>query len=326
MKKYLSTIIIALIVIALSVLGFVLGGISLSDNQLYTLYILLIICGISVTYCFIVGELAHNNSQMDKLWSILPIVYVWVVAIRGGMSVRLIIYAIITTLWGIRLTFNFARKGAYRLKFWEGEEDYRWAILRKSGPLSNRYMWMLFNFFFICLYQNALVLAMTLPALAVMDSLEAFGTFDYLATFTALFFLILETVADEQQWKFHQKKKQLLNQGKPLEEIDPPYNLGFNTTGLWGYARHPNYLGEQGIWICLYLFTISAGVNSYGVFNWSMFGPLFIVLLFAGSSMFGENISNNKYPNYKYYLSYVSKYIPFRKFNLEKAKAKYREK
>lgn len=33
--------------------------------------------------------------------------------------------AILVNLWGIRLTLNFARKGGYSWKFWEGEEDYR---------------------------------------------------------------------------------------------------------------------------------------------------------------------------------------------------------
>jgi steroid 5-alpha reductase family enzyme len=36
------------------------------------------------------------------------------------------------TVWGARLTFNFARKGGYSWKFWSGEEDYRWEEVRKN--------------------------------------------------------------------------------------------------------------------------------------------------------------------------------------------------
>lgn len=97
--------------------------------QLETFKLLLWICGGSVLFCFVVGELTHNNSQMDKLWSLLPIVYTWVIAARGDMAVRLVVMAVLVTLWGIRLTYNFGRKGAYRLRFWEGEEDYRWKVL-----------------------------------------------------------------------------------------------------------------------------------------------------------------------------------------------------
>ena len=72
-----------------------------------------------------------------------------------------------------------------------------------------------------------------------------------------------------------------------------------------------------------YIMTISAGVCAYGVFNWSWFGPLLIVFLFLASSPLGENISNGKYPEYKYYLNYVFKYLPIRKYDYEKAKLKY---
>ena len=73
------------------------------------------------------NKFTQNFSQMDKLWSLLPIAYSWIIAARGGMRARLVICAVIVTAWGIRLTVNFARKGAYRLNFWTGNEDYRWA-------------------------------------------------------------------------------------------------------------------------------------------------------------------------------------------------------
>ena len=314
MKKNLSMAIVVITTITLSILGFVLGGFELSDLQKKIFIVLLIICASSALYCFIVGEIAKNNSQMDKLWSLLPIAYTWVIAAMGGMDARLVTYAAITTLWGFRLTFNFARKGAYRLRFWEGEEDYRWEILRKTKFFNTRFKWAFFDLFFICIYQNALVLAMCLPALACVGSQEAFGAFDFIAAGSALFFLLIEFVADEEQWKFQETKKKLLKDGKTLSELDYPYNIGFNTQGLWGFMRHPNYLGEQAIWLCLYIFTIGAGVTSYAIFNWTLFGPMFIVLLFLGSSTFGEAISSSKYPLYKDYQSCVFKYRPIRKF------------
>lgn len=63
---------------------------------------LAIVAACSAAYCFIVGELTMNNSQMDKLWSILPAVYVWIVAIKGGMTPRLVIMAVLATVWGAR--------------------------------------------------------------------------------------------------------------------------------------------------------------------------------------------------------------------------------
>ena len=239
MKKYIPTVFTVIIIIALSILGFTLGGFSLSQNQFDTLLILGIVCGSAALYCFIVGEISGNNSQMDKLWSILPIAYGWIIAAKGDFKPRLLIIAIIITLWGIRLTFNFARKGAYHWKFWEGREDYRWVIVRGFKIFHNRFAWALFDLLFISVYQNALVLVMTFPALAMMDSTAALGVWDYLGAGLAICFLLLETIADEYQWKFHQNKRKLMQNGTNLEDIDPPYNKGFNTTGPWGYMRHP---------------------------------------------------------------------------------------
>ena len=312
MKRTVGTVVSAVVVIALLVLGFVFGGFALTGTQSETLKILLIVCGCSVAFCFVVGELAQNFSQMDKLWSILPIAYAWIVAGKGGMKPRLVVYALIVTVWGVRLTINFARKGAYRLKFWTGEEDYRWSIVRSNPIFRHKLAWTLFDLFFISLYQNLLVLGICLPSLAAMESTAPFGAWDIAATVLAVLFLALETVADEYQWRFHQTKKKLLSEGKALPK---PYDLGFNTTGPWSRMRHPNYLGEQGIWLSLYLFAIGAGAASRGVFHWSAAGPLLLILLFMGSSALSESISSKKYPRYKDYIEQVRKYIPVRKFD-----------
>lgn len=314
MKKIIPVVLAGLILHACMALGFA-AGFSFTDKQLDTFFILLVVYGCSVLYCFIVGELANNYSQMDKLWSVLPIAYAWIIAVRHGMSARLIIMAVLVTLWGIRLTANFARKGAYKLKFWTGEEDYRWIYLRSKKPLNNRVLWLIFDFFFISIFQNAIVLGMTLPVLAVADSSASLMWVDYVAMALALGFLIYELIADEQQMKFQTKKWSMIHEGKKLNELPEPYNLGFNTTGLWNYSRHPNYLGEQAFWVMIYVFVIGAGVVNYGVFNWSIIGTVALVLLFTSSSKFTEKITASKYPRYAEYQDKVFKYLPLRKFH-----------
>lgn len=314
MKKYLGTVLSVVGVLALIYGSLTLGWIGPSPEQAKTLRILLTICGGSAAYCFIVGELTHNYSQMDKLWSLLPIVYVWIIAIRGGMSVRLVVFALIVTFWGIRLTVNFARKGAYRLRFWEGNEDYRWSIVKSSPIFKHAFLWTLFDLFFISIYQNLIVLAICLPALVCTESTVPFGPVDFLAAVLALGFLTLEMVSDEYQWSFQEKKKEMLGEGKTLSELPKPYDLGFNTLGPWGVMRHPNYLGEQGIWLSLYLFVIGAGSASHGVFHVTWIGSLLLVLLFVGSSTLAENISSGKYPQYRDYADQVHKYLPLKRF------------
>lgn len=310
MKKALLATIIGLSVIACPVLYFIVGP-ALDDLQLQVLRTLGIIAGCSALYCFVAGELTHNNSQMDKLWSILPPVYVWVIAINGGMSTRLVVMAVLATLWGMRLTFNFARKGAYSLKFWSGTEDYRWVLLREKKEFQPRWKWMIFDLLFISIYQNALVLMTTFPALVAMNSAESFGAVDMVASAMMLLCIVYETIADEQQWKFQTKKYAMLKEGKTLGQLPEPYSKGFNTVGLWGVSRHPNYLAEQGTWVSFYIFSIGAGT---GVFNWSIIGALLLIVLFMGSSAMSEEISASKYPEYANYCKSVSKFFPGKKY------------
>lgn len=282
-------------------------GPALNALQIETLKTIGIVAGCSALLCFTLGEITRNNSQVDKIWSLLPIVYCWIIAAKGGMHPRLVVMAVLATLWGLRLTYNFARKGAYKLRFWEGEEDYRWEKVRALPFLQNRGVWMAFDLFFISGYQNALILMLTFPALVSMGSNAPFGVMDAVAAVLMFGFILYETIADEQQWAFQTKKWSMIKSGKKLEELPAPYNKGFNTIGLWSVSRHPNYMAEQAIWVSLYLFSIGAGV---GIINWSMIGALLLIVLFTASTNLVEGISSDKYPEYTNYCKKVNKFFP----------------
>jgi len=310
MKKMNIPLMGALLLVSIVVcpLLYYMVGPKLDDAQMDVLKLLGVIAACSAAFCFFVGEATGNNSQMDKFWSLLPIAYTWIIAVKGGMSTRLVVMAVLATLWGIRLTFNFARKGAYKLKFWEGEEDYRWQIVRTGPAFENRrWAWMLFDLLFISIYQNALVLMTTFPALVAMRSDAPFGWVDWVAAILMFGFILWETIADEQQWAFQTAKWKMIKEGKKLEELPAPYNKGFNTVGLWNRSRHPNYFAEQSIWACFYLFSIGAGM---GILNWSVIGALLLVVLFQGSSSLAEEISGGKYPEYEKYCASVPRFFP----------------
>ena len=288
-----------------------LSFLDLSALQYETLQILFIIAACSAAYCFIVGEITRNNSQMDKLWSILPAVYAWVVACKGGLDLRLVVMAVLATVWGARLTFNFALKGAYTWKFWTGEEDYRWPWLRRRKEFQPRWKWVIFNFLFISIYQNLLVLLTTLPAVAAMGSVRPFGWLDIVAAVLMAAAIAYEAIADVQQWRFQSTKWGMIKSGLKLEELPAPYNRGFNTGGLWRVSRHPNYLGEQSVWVSFYLFSVAAGA---GILNWTVCGAVLLILLFLGSSTLGEYISKSKYPEYAGYVKKVNRFFPGRPY------------
>jgi steroid 5-alpha reductase family enzyme len=314
--KILQTAILLIFTLLVVPIFTYLFGIPLGDREWEALSILMKICAVSVAYCFLVGELTNNNSQVDKYWSILPIIYAWVMAYFGDFSPRMVLLAVLVSAWGARLTYNFARKGAYQWKFWEGEEDYRWEILRKKPEFQPKWKWTLFNLFFISGYQNVLILLFTLPMLVTMQFDDgSIDLLDYLVAGIALFFLALETVADEQQWKYQKEKWRLIKEGKLLRG---DFAKGFLDKGLWAISRHPNYLGEQGFWVSFYFFSV---VASGQWLNWSVVGCLLLLILFQGSSNFSEEISASKYDGYKAYQARVPRFVPRPKGKTEESPA-----
>jgi hypothetical protein len=79
---------------------------------------------------------------VDRLWSLAPWVYVVIFGHFSAWHPRLRLAVALSTLWGVRLSFNFWRKGGYNL----GEEDYRWASIQKDlqklAPKYHRHLWL----------------------------------------------------------------------------------------------------------------------------------------------------------------------------------------
>ena len=257
------------------------------------------------TLCFVLAELTRNCSQVDKIWSVVPILYVWQNAYIADWSPRLVLMSCLVTLWGMRLTYNFSRRGAYSWKFWSGEEDYRWEILRKNPLFNTRLKWTLFNLLFISFYQNILIWLFTTPTIyATVNGASALGWKDFVVAGIFIALLIVETVADQQQWNFQNEKHRRIRNNEALEE---PYSKGFVHTGLWSIVRHPNYFSEQSMWVVFYLFTVVATGHWL---NGSLVGAVLLILLFQGSADFSEGISAEKYPAYKEYQKSVGRFMP----------------
>jgi steroid 5-alpha reductase family enzyme len=162
----------------------------------------------------------------------------------------------------------------------------------------------LFAFFFIAIYQNFLLWAITLPTvMAYAGHDKGLGPADYLIAVLVIVLIVIETIADQQQWNFQTEKYRQKDAG---EKLEGEYANGFISKGLFAYSRHPNYACEQLIWIVLYLFSISA--TSIYV-NWSMIGCILLLILFQGSADFSESISLCKYPAYANYIKRIPKFL-----------------
>mmetsp|Transcript_65695 Transcript_65695/g.77231 ORF Transcript_65695/g.77231 Transcript_65695/m.77231 type:complete len:332 (+) Transcript_65695:189-1184(+) len=266
---------------------------------------------------FIVSTLTRNYSQVDKLWSITPILYTWMAVVDA----RTLLMAVLVTVWGIRLTFNFHRRGGYSWPPWSGEEDYRWSYIQQGHfvpILANPVAWVTFNLTFISFYQNFLLLLITSPSFVAYTAAKECnggGTgqhplnmmgMDGLATLLVLLSILVESVADNQQYKFQTEKYRRINNGV---ERKGDYADGFCQSGLFSIVRKPNYAAEQSIWICFYLFAVAATGGNF--LNWSLIGWSSLVMLFQGSGFFTEKLTLMKYPEtYAKYQLRVPLYVP----------------
>ncbi|MCR2792251.1 DUF1295 domain-containing protein [Microbacterium sp. zg.Y625] len=265
------------------------------------LLLVLLLAAVTSAACWILSLITKDTSWVDRIWSIVPIAYAWIFAVAaftdGADATRSVLMAALVTAWGARLTFNFARKGGY-----SGMEDYRWAILRKRmTPMQ----FQLFNLLFIVLYQNALLVLISLPALVAWQHPTPLTGWDIALAALFVAFLVGETVADQEQWDFHQAKKRA---GGTLEP-------GFATTGLFRLSRHPNFFFEQAQWWVFYLIgavaAVSAGLGVWGgLLNPTIVGPVLLTVLFIGSTIFTESITASKYPAYADYQRRTSMLVP----------------
>ena len=266
------------------------------------LLIVIVVAAVSSAVCWVLSLITRDTSWVDRAWSIVPVAYVWIFVtgafVNGEGSVRVVLMGVLATAWGARLTFNFARKGGYT-----GMEDYRWAILRgRMRP----WQFQIFNLLFIICYQMALLVLITLPAAVAAQNPSGLTGWDALFVAAFLAFLVGETIADQQQWVFHQRKK------KAGGTLAP----GFATTGLFRYSRHPNFFFEQAQWWAFYAIGATAAVAGGagvigGALNPTIVGPFLLTVLFIGSTIFTESITASKYPAYAEYRRRTSMLVPW---------------
>jgi len=255
--------------------------------------------------CFIVSEITRNYSQVDKLWSLMPIAYAGITLAAFPDSPRLWLMTILVAVWGLRLSYNFSRKGGYNKIPWRGEEDYRWKIMREQPALNGRFRFRIFNLMFISFYQQFLIMLFSTPLLlAAQFNDKPFSVYDAIPALFMAVFIITETIADNQLFSFQQQKK---NHRPKETRFEESLRKGFISQGLFSNVRHPNFASEQAIWLSFYFFSVTA---SGDWLNWTAIGVLLLILIFQGSSVLTENISRNKYPEYVAYQKAVPRFIP----------------
>ena len=189
-------------------------------------------------------------------------------------------------------------------------EDYRWKVIQDGvHPV----LFQIFNFVFIAFIQNILLGSLLSPVYAAWAAsydasgrmMAPLGALDAFATALGLSFIIMEAVADQQQWEFHNAKRAAIASGK---RMTGPVARGFLEDGLFKYSRHPNFFAEQAFWWTLCLFATAATGRWVG---WWLGGAIALTALFQGSTWLTEKISSQKYPKYEEYKKYTSRLMPW---------------
>lgn len=158
----------------------------------------------------------------------------------------------------------------------------------------------IFNFFFIVIYQNALLVLISLPALTALQNPRPFGISDAVVAALFLVFLAGETIADQQQWTFYQQRSASIARGQ--QQV-----AQFFTGGLFRFSRHPNFFFEQAQWWMIAAF----GIIAAGTIQWTVLGAVLLSILFIGSTVLTESITRSKYPEYANYQARTSMIIPW---------------
>lgn len=191
---------------------------------------LLIADCVATVVTFVFSLIFRNASVYDPYWSVQPIVIVFVFFITNAITLPKILLFGVITVWGIRLTVNWAYT-------FHGlaHQDWRYTSLKEKTGVFYPFV----NFFGIHLVPTLIVYACTLPAVYVMQSSAKFVPLCVLGVILALLSVLLQGVADIQMHIFRKNRP-----------------TTFIRSGVWKYSRHPNYLAEIGMWWSVALFTV----------------------------------------------------------------------
>lgn len=252
------------------------------DTLIADLLATLVVFGFSRAY--------RNSSFYDAYWSVIPpllVLFWWwqgPIGISGSGSLRAWLLAVVVGYWAVRLTSNWAYgfPGLHH-------EDWRYPILRDGAGRFE----FLADLFGIHLFPTLQVFVGMLPAyVALTRPGDGLMWLAWLAFAVGVAAVTLELVADVQMHRFVARRRP----GAVMDE------------GLWGWSRHPNYLGEIGFWFSMALFGIAAAP---GDIWWLFVGVAVMVAMFLGASIpMMEKRSLERRPQYQDVIDRIPRLLP----------------
>ena len=232
-------------------LSFITGYFSFywMDNLYIKFFLMDVIATITV---FIFSVIFKNTSVYDPYWSLTPwaILTYFFISFKAFSIYNIVIY-IVFTIWSWRLTINWVITFPNLT-----HEDWRYSYYRNK---LDTFKFQVVNFIGLHMIPTVLVYGGLLPLLVLFVNGNN-SPLSLIGAFIILIGVILEFVTDHEMHSFLRSTKERIT----------------CRNGLWNYSRHPNYLGENIIWIGCF----TAMVVVLPHFWWLFFGFVLMILLF----------------------------------------------
>ena len=245
-----------------------------------------------IVYLF--SMLSGNASMYDPYWSVQPIVILCVCVLQVSKSscnvtILGVLFFIVICIWGIRLTANWAYT-FHGLKY----QDWRYTMLREKTGI----FYPLINLLGIHLFPTIVVYTCVIPAVIVIRANIEGNVWTVSALLISLLGTIIQGTADAQMHRFRKSTV------KPEGSINM-----FIRTGLWKYARHPNYLGEIMMWWGIALAAVTVLPDQW----YLLIGAVINHLMFLGISIPLADGHQSRKPGFAEYRKQTRMLLPVKK-------------
>ena len=276
------------IILTIYVLAIVLQVILFNLIEIENIYLeILLIDVIATVFVFIFSLIFNNSSIYDPYWSVEPIVILILLMTNNKINNPVAIsFAIVLSLWGIRLTLNWALSFKNLTK-----QDWRYSMLKEK----TKKLYPLVNLLGIHMFPTIVVYLCMVPMINYLI-INFRNYYSYLGIIAMLIGITLQVLSDYDIYMYHKRNKddrrQILN------------------TGLWKYSRHPNYLGEIVFWYGVYFVMLPVSFESWYYVIGAIVNNLMFV--FISIPMAEKRLKTYKF-NYEKYQEDTRMLLPFKK-------------
>ncbi|MBX3415456.1 MAG: DUF1295 domain-containing protein [Pirellulales bacterium] len=226
-----------------------------------------------------------NTSIVDLFWGTGFVVIAWITnQLVGIENPRSLIIAILTTIWGMRLTIYLLWRN------WGQGEDDRYRALRARF----REHFTFVSLFTVFGLQGAILWFVALPIQMGQTVRGETGPTFLDGIGIALWGLgfFFEAVGDYQLARF---------------KADPANEHRVLKSGLWAYTRHPNYFGDCCVGWGIYLLAVASGAW------WTILSPVlmtYLLLKVSGVALLERTIGDRR-PEYADYVRTTNAFFPW---------------